>query len=636
MDPRSTYRKNTGRRRSRGVLPFVACAALAAAGCDEPPIDSNSPPPAGVMEGTVLYVGPRPTCDYDDNGVPVRAHGRVVLTLFEFDNPPPPNGSATSALNLLAIPGNAVFSNLPLSCPPAGTPVDPSESITSSVAFTWPELPLGIDRGVKYLVRGFYDHDESFNPFFNITQSPTAGDIAGAAVDDPTSDSPQVVGIEFGTEAEFPLGQLVGSVSVSLGIPVRTDPPVFFATSDPLPSSTGMTINTNVTLSEAEAESLALTNTTLHLYESLADGPGTELAEALDAAGLDFEIGQSSAAYGWYVRSIDLDGNMMPDDHPVLFHPTFAPYKYFFPLVILERRQTDLEIASGIPSVIMATVLPQFSGVAVTDGEVISPDLPIIVPPIGVAITNPALGDVCRIPFFAPNTLSLLYLDDEGGPRLADCQELPTGRYELNALNGLAGGEVVVDMATSDTGFNIVGGQYASQTWTAPNALGDPAQLADPGTPPDQIPADCTTSPCAVEQSVANAFLIYDDTPDVYDSRRADTAGCQTTIDPVSGSADVPDPEWDETGINAFVASDPTDAFNTPEDVQAACCDPIAHLCEVPLCPAVPDVADPGLMVRGTPTSVSEIVWNGERRQRPNCVPFHMPFACCTNVPPEL
>ncbi|MBC7172609.1 MAG: hypothetical protein H5U40_09295, partial [Polyangiaceae bacterium] len=167
MSPRkNAVRITNGRRRASALLlPWLASAAIGIVGCDDPPIDANTPPPRGVMEGTVLYVGPRPTCDYE-NGVPVRAHGRVILTLFAFDNPPPPEGSATSAANLIAIPGTKLFGNLAQSCLPEGGAPVPGESVTSSVDFTWPELALGITGPVEYRVQGFYDHDEDFNPFF--------------------------------------------------------------------------------------------------------------------------------------------------------------------------------------------------------------------------------------------------------------------------------------------------------------------------------------------------------------------------------------------------------------------------------------------------------------------------------------
>src|SRR5512134_3849747 len=61
-----------------------------------------APDPVGVIEGSVVYVGPPPTCDMDGDD-PTRVRGRVILTLFEYDNPPPPEGRARSAENLLVI-----------------------------------------------------------------------------------------------------------------------------------------------------------------------------------------------------------------------------------------------------------------------------------------------------------------------------------------------------------------------------------------------------------------------------------------------------------------------------------------------------------------------------------------------------
>ena len=56
------------------LAALTAFCALGAAACDSPPIDlprwlgGNSPDPTGVVEGTVLYSGPRPTCDFDADG----------------------------------------------------------------------------------------------------------------------------------------------------------------------------------------------------------------------------------------------------------------------------------------------------------------------------------------------------------------------------------------------------------------------------------------------------------------------------------------------------------------------------------------------------------------------------------------
>ena len=53
--------------------------------------------------------------------------------------------------------------------------------ITRTAEFTWPELPLG----GAYQIRGFFDYDGNFNPFFSVTNIPTAGDIGGGAFVDP-------------------------------------------------------------------------------------------------------------------------------------------------------------------------------------------------------------------------------------------------------------------------------------------------------------------------------------------------------------------------------------------------------------------------------------------------------------------
>ena len=133
-----------------GLAAFLALSALGAVACDSPPIDQprwlggNSPDPTGVIEGTVLYVGPRPTCDYDENGTPTRIQGRIILTLFDVRLLPPPEGTGTSAASLITVPGARVFGNPAEACLPQNpTAADRALIVQSSVAFTWPEIPLG-------------------------------------------------------------------------------------------------------------------------------------------------------------------------------------------------------------------------------------------------------------------------------------------------------------------------------------------------------------------------------------------------------------------------------------------------------------------------------------------------------------
>jgi hypothetical protein len=620
---------------------LLLALALGALGCKDPPIDSNSPPPAGVMEGTVLYVGPPPSCEYDqDTNAPIAVHGRAVVLLFEFDDPPPPEGSATTAVNLLVVPGSKLFTDPENDCPPAGTPPDPAAVVQRSVGFTWPELPLGDGGPVQYRAQGFYDHDEDFNPFFNVTQSPTAGDIAGAAVDDPQAATPKIVPIEFGAAQDFPDGQLVGGVTVSLGLPVNTEPPVFHVTTDPLRAEQATALGTNPAVNEENI--LALTHTTLHLYDDLATPAAVDLLEALDAAAFGYALGLNQPSYAWYVRSIDVDGVPGADPHPILDTPMVAEYDWLTPITLIQRIRSSVEIEAGIPDVLFIPALPNQStmeATPVSEGDVIFPDMRIGIPPVAVVVTN-AEYDVCRVATFGPSSTKELYDGGDARGVLGDCQELPTGRYAFNVLHGLMAGVPTMDGSTP-TGWNITGGQFSNQTWTIPNPLGSPEQFVPSGADaPTRCEADNAIdpdpSPCTSEQGLASAFLVYDDAPDTYVSRRNNDASCLAGNSLFTGTSTAYQFRDFQAGdVTDFVAARDDDAFATNEDVQAACCAPVAHLCDVPLCPIVEDPNAPGLFVRASPTAVTSVrSADGSTRMRPDCVPFLMPTACCSAAPP--
>jgi hypothetical protein len=620
------------------LLPALAAGAI---GCGDPPIDSNTPEPAGVMEGTVLYAGPPPTCEYDqDTGEPIRAHGRAVILLFEYDNPPPPEGSATTAVNLLVVPGSSLFTDPWNDCPPVGT--TPSGVVQRSVGFTWPELPLGQGHPVRYRAQGFYDRDEDFNPFFNITQAPTAGDIAGAAVDDAQAANPQPVPIEFGAAEDFPNGELVGGVTVSLGLPVNTDPPIFYVSTDPLRAEQSTVLVANPIQNEQNI--LALTNTTLHLYDDLESPRGVDLREALEAAAFDYALGPNRPEYAWYVRGVDVDGVPGADPHPILDAPGVAEYQWLTPLVLLQRIQSSVETEAGIPNVLLIPALPNqdtAEATSVAEGDVLFPDLRIGIPPVGVIVTNPEY-DVCRVATFGPSSTKELY--DGASPDyrgvLGDCQEIPTGRYAFNVLQGLMAGVPTADVA-SPTGWNIMGGRFSSQSWTIPNPLGSPEQFVPSGSDAPlgcepTNPGDPDPSSCISDQGVASTFLIYDDVPESYVSRRAGDMSCLEGPSALSGvSTGYQFRDFQAGDVADFVAAREDDAFVTNEDVQAVCCEPIAHLCDVPLCGTVEDPFAPGHFVRASPTTVTEVAWGaGETRMRPDCVPFLMPTACCSTPTP--
>jgi len=57
------------------------------------------------------------------------------------------------------------------------------------------------------------------------------------------------------------------------------------------------------------------------------------------------------------------------------------------------------------------------------------------------------------------------------------------------------------------------------------------------------------------------------------------------------------------------------------------CCEPVQHLCDIPLCELTDSIANPGSMVRGSPTEVDD-------QNRPDCVPFEIPDVCCGDAVP--
>ncbi len=606
-------------------LAFSTCASVALLGCTEIPIDETAPPPTGILEGSVDYIGPRPSCDFDpQSGVPTRVRGRAVLLLFVHGNAPPPAGTATTPESLLVIDGSSFFSDLAADCLPAApTPEELAQVLKRSASVSWPEIRLGEGgREVSYMVQGFYDRDEDFHPFFAATRSTTAQDIAGAAVEDPFAATPVLSRFTFGSADTNPAGQIVGGLSVTLAAPVNTEPPVFHFVGDPLASDQPFVLSPDPALLE---ESLRrLTNASLELYDDLAAPEGVELLEALDAAKLSYSLA-GDPAYGFYVRALDFDGDAAPDPHPVL---GALAYDWLSPVVMLQRLRSRLEAQVGIPDVVMVPALPAYTtaeGAPVTAGQVSASTMPIVLPPVAAIVTN-SRAAVCQIATLPPASTAFLYAD-----QLADCQELPTGRYAVNVFHGVTGGAFIAS-ATSATGFEIAGGQHSGQSWTIPNELGDPAQLPPEGAPPTAPPEpDCSgAARCADSQGIRTAFLVHDPDTSSTLSRTSGDAACLNGADLFDPNATVPYTfaDFNVSAVQAFIDADPT--LDTVEQVRDLCCDPIVHLCGLPLCDYVPAAGDDTRMVRGTPTSVTRVRHtDGSERLVPNCIPFYMPTPCC-------
>ena len=129
-------------------LSLLAAAALLAA-CEPPevaPAADQTGETFGVIEGDLTALGP--------------ARGDAVLLLFRADAPPPPVGTGRP-VNFLVVPQEQLFG-------------DAAGDGPFSTRFQLPLVPPG-----TYTLRGFLDADRDWNPFFWITNLPTAGDVGG-------------------------------------------------------------------------------------------------------------------------------------------------------------------------------------------------------------------------------------------------------------------------------------------------------------------------------------------------------------------------------------------------------------------------------------------------------------------------
>jgi hypothetical protein len=621
----------------------IACISLALAACTARQDDFRSeggisPDPTAIVEGSILYRGPAPTCIYRD-GRPTRVKGRVVLTLFQFDNPPPPAGTATSVENVKFINGDKLFA---LSdCAPEDSPPEGRPTISRATSFLWSSLELYEDAR-DYQIRGFFDADENMNPFFSISRMPSANDVIGAALSDFGAATPSLLRIGLPPQSAARDGFRGKGVIVSLGSVVRTELPKFKLSAEhALASNAVLTIPVDKTKPSTEPATCLRTPTACIdrriLLENArantcrspsSDDCGlalealteSESAGALAAAGLTPNFAIETTAF--YTAPVDFvtvrkdaadlhmpDG--IADPHPVL--GASGGVGWFEPVVLMRRvplsaAQAALEAEAGIPEVVLAgSVMLDATGDAPAR-SVFAGRMPVAVPPIAVVNLDPNRAD-CRIPYVPPGNVRTSY-----EARVTHCGELPTGLYGINVFAGVAGGESRDDLA-SDIGSSVMGGRSSGQAWTVPNELGDA----------EQVGAKQLSS-----QGGAGLFVVHDPDP-------ATTGDCSVAVDPIAALLD-PKAGPVAVTLRGKCTEDPPPLNEVGLGVDqagclpAACCDAVAHLCGVPLCPACdqdtcPGLVAQGLQVRSGPRGVRRGASAG--KGRPDCVPFELPSQCC-------
>lgn len=599
--------------RSVGLVLAVA----AASGCEAPDQDKFisqggiSPDPTARVEGSVLYIGPRPRCTFEP-GKPPAILGRVVLTMFEYNNPPPPEGTATSALNLAYVNGDKLF--YASDCLQPNEPANPEERITRSAPFVWPRLPLAQGRRTDYQIRGFYDSDEDMVPFFSVSRLPTEGDVIGAALNDIQDASKGFFKITLPTFEEAQNGAVIHGVTVALGNVVRTERPVFkldanrklsAETAFPTPVVSATGLDGAATLQNLRLATCATpdgaTGATCGLTLLRFDE-----AEQAKANAVDVTFDADPKKYAFYAEPVDIktvqEGlDVQVPDGKVDPHPFLAGLgvPWYSPMVLLQRAQSAKELEARIPrvimvgSVLMQAPTPPETALRPTKSSYLS--APVALPPVGAVELITGRSD-CRVPYFPRDSSSLVVND-----RVAHCSEIPSGYYAVNVLGGVAGGTMADSSdPPSESGRVISGGRSSGQSWSVPNELGDSEQVGVESLLPSQSLVD-------------GAFVVFD--PNPAEQGTTCTQGAVVRTQLCEGAYSVVD------GATGFTGSDSSACL--PRD----CCEAVAHLCGRPRCAIGPDAA--GNVVSASPTTVTP---DALGRPVPDCVPFEMPVQCCPSA----
>lgn len=628
-------------------------------GCADPMGDSfrrrggAAPDPTGVIQGTVFYTGARPECLRDEEGRPITVMGNVILTLFVFNNPPPPSGSATSPESLLTIPGHELFSLA--DCMPAEPMAEDRRPILASAPFTWPALSLSRLAcsdpdpssprcpGRDYQIRAFFDRDGDFNPLFSIRNLPTAGDVAGAAFGELSALTPTPRRISFGHIDEHPNGQVIPGITVTLGAIVETERPIFELDEATRALNSSATLPLDPDPVAWERALFDLSGMRVHAIVS-RDAPELTPAwlAAMDAAGIDpSNYRFPSPHYGFPVAPVDADLDGAIDPHPILGG---AGLDWYAPIIVIRRARTPVEQELGVPEVRM---IGSIRPLAMSRNMLFG--FEVLMPPIAFMTTHP-LAPACRAIIAAPQNLREIY---ESG--WADCQELPTGNYDVSVLSGLAGGVVVDEAerclrecaerggtpaqcmadcaievaARTDTGFVIEGGSFSGQAWSIPNELGCP---------------DLDYRPSAINQLDAplsdGNFPLCGDPGSVMLERQG-RAGGFSIVDTIDNA---PEEATSATVTGHGIASCQSARSRVSAEVlpvtyrmppSPTCCPAnLDALCGLPLCPrreptaVLPD-ATGSRAIREIRVEGEDFVRSEDGTVTPLCTPFLMPVECC-------
>ena len=449
-------------------LTLGVAAGTGIGGCQDVPIDSGPGnrviPPAGVIEGTVLYQGPHPC---SQNGQIV---GNLVLLFFDKSNPPPPLGVASTAVNFGVVAGDVLFQNEPraagsaLYCPEDN---GNTETITASAPFAVSPFSAG-----TYIIEAFYDYTGAFLPTFKFRELPEQGDVAGGYID--TTDAiehadagvdykpiflPVTVGVPAGTtDAGLdaagigldggllvlpPSGFVANNITVSVGSVLPIPRPYFYVDGVTTPASMSMATTANPsgnpdyvpaqTMAQdvhilAQPPPTAISPATVSAFQQsltsmkfLAGVPSNELTTATSSSDpFQFQLNASTATTSLFTWT---DGTSIPENALI---SNLLPQVVFSKLIddpthTLDLQGTTQQVPPTGPIVVLLgiTLGPTDSLLDLVGYSVKAPGpdaatdhVTALVRPVAVCVdpTHPDLGATLVAPFFKgtsadPNTM---------------------------------------------------------------------------------------------------------------------------------------------------------------------------------------------------------------------------------------
>lgn len=314
-------------RRSAPLALFATAVA-----CGSVPSETSPPPggrelaPSGVIRGTVVYSGPHP-CSQAGHVV-----GAAIVFVFDRRNPPPPNGTASTAVNLGVVAGDALFADEPRN-PGADVYCPADHGVTETITRSAPFAISPLDGG-SYTLASFYDYTGDFLPGFSLRRLPEQGDIAGGYID--TADA-----LEPGNAGNPDYEPRFLPVDVGVAQPLPKGAPAFAIPSFVVPPQGFVADNVTVTLGQA----LPLTRPyfypqglQVHFDTNAPADISTSVAQSSD---------QPAANTGSIAGTLETDPNYapiltMPQDIAVLAPPqtvskaTVNNYEAQFPHLRLE------------------------------------------------------------------------------------------------------------------------------------------------------------------------------------------------------------------------------------------------------------------------------------------------------------